>query len=264
MSLEQAKENTELAAFEDAAKKGPEAGDVYEDVYEYKQNYNKLAHIIDGTKQDGTTINDILTPKFQNGLLKSPNKIADISGLKKLLPDAIKKDPKNQQLKDLADFLNSIDPTSGTTTNKLDENNKDQDLGLAQETPKWKINNIINFVETNDALVSQYNLIGIADGNVFQDGGVTAAAIRNQCRTLITSLGDKMVIPVEYQNDYLNTLATKNPNEVLSLTRALVLLSQLPKATLDKISNKLSREVHTETVKSGDYRTGALNAYTKN
>lgn len=59
-----------------------------------------------------------------------------------------------------------------------------------------------------------------------------------------------MVLPSEYQADYLNTLATKDPNEILSLTRALLLLSQLPKETLDKISGKLTRDVHTETIKS--------------
>lgn len=59
-----------------------------------------------------------------------------------------------------------------------------------------------------------------------------------------------MVLPAEYQSDYLNNLNNKNPNEILALTRALLVLSQLPKETLDKIGNKLTRDIHTEEVKS--------------
>ena len=65
-----------------------------------------------------------------------------------------------------------------------------------------------------------------------------------------------------YDDDFLNDLATKKPNEVLALTRALVLLNQLPQETLDKVSNKLAWTIDDNPVKSGDYRAGALKAET--
>lgn len=146
---EQNKENPGLDAVEDAAKKNPEAGEIAE----YRLTFNKLSKIIDGTNTTDK-INDILTPEFQRTLLKAENKDG-LAYFKSVLPNAIKNNPDNQELKDFADFLASTEVNNV----QLSAENKDQELGLAQETPKWKINNIVNFVESNNAIVSEYNLI---------------------------------------------------------------------------------------------------------
>lgn len=157
---------------------------------------------------------------------------------------------------------NKVDPTK--VGKKLDEKNKDQNLGLADKMLNDKVTNVVNFVNRNDALITEYTITGIADGHKFEDGGPNAQAIRNQCGELIREMWQKMVLPAEYQSDYLNNLNNKNPNEILALTRALLVLSQLPKETLDKIGNKLTRDIHTEEVKSWDFRTGELKAYAPN
>lgn len=81
---------------------------------------------------------------------------------------------------------NKVDPTK--VGKKLDEKNKDQNLGLADKMLNDKVTNVVNFVNRNDALITEYTITGIADGHKFEDGGPNAQAIRNQCGELIREM----------------------------------------------------------------------------
>lgn len=70
---------------------------------------------------------------------------------------------------------------------------------------------------------------------------------------MIIQLGDKMVLPKEYQTQYLNAMDSTPANEVLALDRALVVLNQLriqSPETFDKVTAKLARDIHTEKIPS--------------
>jgi len=147
--------------------------------------------------------------------------------------------------------------------NTLQEWKADQTLGLAEDVPQEKISKIIDFVQRNNALVDEYEIVGIADGHPFIDGGPNAQAIRQQCINLLQTLLPTQIVPPEYQTRYLTDIANISPNDVLALTRALVLLNQLPKDVLDIIWPKLSWDIHTESEKSGEFRIATLQAHTQ-
>lgn len=135
----------------------------------------------------------------------------------------------------------------------------DQLTGFAEKADQTTIDNIQDFVKTNDKTVSEYTINGIADGQKFEEWP-KANDLRKECRGLIIDLGQRMVLPKEYQTEYLNTMSTRKPNEVLALTRALTLLQQLPQDTLNTITSKLNWNIDDNATIGGNYRAGGLEA----